>query len=462
MIKNFIKFIVFSLFLVYAGYSQHSSNISLYANIDQHSSDGLYSSCWGYSSPAGREYAILGCAKGTAIIDITDLNNIHEVAYVPGVDTPSCCREMKVFSHYAYVVADGVSSGLQIIDLQYLPDSVRLVNTFFFNGFSRGHTISQSGPFLYINAGDYFIGGLFVLDITNPESPIKRGEWESQVVHDCRVINDTIFACNIYSPPGTISVIDASNKDNLRTITSWENIPQPGPHNIAVSEDRNIAYVTDEIGGNPRVLKIWDISNIFDVIKLSEWHPPGITTSIIHNVELYGNYIFAAHYTAGLRIVDVSDPRNPFEAAFYDTYPQNDSFTFDGCWGPFIFPTEKIIASDRSTGLYVFKTSFRLKNNPLPPPGEFSLHQNFPNPFNPNTTIKYTLKFNSYVTIKVYDSAGRQTAVLVDGNRSIGDNFAVFDAANYASGIYFYTIKALYNDGTQKTFVDSKKMALIK
>ncbi|MBZ0202592.1 MAG: choice-of-anchor B family protein [Ignavibacteria bacterium] len=462
MIRICIIYLLFNILFGSIAFAQQSSNIQLHANIDQHSADGLYSSCWGYTSPVGREYAILGCAKGTAFIDVTNLNNIREVAYVPGVDTPSCCREMKVFSHYAYVVADGVSSGLQIIDLQYLPDSARLVNTFFFNGFSRGHTISQNGPYLYINAGDYFIGGLFVLDITNPESPVKRGEWESQVVHDCRVVNDTIFACNIYSPPGTISIIDASDKNNLRTITSWENIPQPGPHNIAISPDRRIAYVTDEIGGNPRLLKIWEISNIFDVIKLSEWHPPGITTSIIHNVELYGNYLFAAHYTAGLRIVDIRDPSNPFEAAFYDTYRQNDSTTFDGCWGPFVFPSEKILASDRSTGLYIFRTAFKLKDTPPIVPDNFRLFQNYPNPFNPSTTIKYCLKYDSYVTLKIYDASGRQSAVLVDGNRTFGDNFAELDAANFASGIYFYTIVARYNDGIQRTFVDSKKMAFIK
>jgi choice-of-anchor B domain-containing protein len=257
-------------------FSQQSNNIRLLRNLNQHSADGQYSACWGYKAPNGREYAILGCAKGTSFIDITDTNNIYEAAYLPGLNEASCCREMKVYSHYAYVVADAIPSGLQIIDLRYLPDSVSLVNTFFFTGFTRGHTIQVENPgkpYLYICAGDYNIGGVFILDLSvDAIHPVKLGEWETAVVHDCRIINDTIFACNIYNPPGTISVIDAADKNNLTTITSWQNLPDPGPHNIALSGDKRFAYITDEIGGNPRLLKIWNITDLNNHVKIAESH----------------------------------------------------------------------------------------------------------------------------------------------------------------------------------------------
>ena len=325
----------------------------LLGNLNQHPQDGLYSACWGYTAPNQREYAMLGCWTGTSFADITDSNNIHEVYFLPGLG--ACCREMKTFNHYAYIVGDGAPSGLQIVDLSYLPDSVHLVNTFFFPLFTRGHTVTQSGPYLYINAGDYKIGGVFVLDLTNdPIHPVKRGEWESQVVHDSRVINDTMWACNIYDPPGTISVIDVSNKDSLKTITSWRNEPNPGPHNIAITKDRNYALVTDEINGSidhPRLLKIWDVRNLNNVLFVSSWHPTNITSAIIHNVEVYDNYAIVAHYTAGVRVVNISDPHSPVEVAWYDTYPLNDTFAFMGCWAVYKFPSDKIIASDRSTGL---------------------------------------------------------------------------------------------------------------
>lgn len=460
------KFLAVTILIIFSSLfpeAQQFSNMRKLANIDLHHSDGEYSACWGYTAPNGREYGILGCAMGTAFIDLSDTLNIREVAYLPGLNQFSCCREMKTYSHYAYVIADGIASGLQIIDLQYLPDSVHLVNTFFFSGFTRGHTISQDGPFLYINAGDYNIGGLFVLDLrSDPTSPVKRGEWEEAVVHDSRIINDTIFACNIYNPPGTISVIDATDKDNLRTIASWENLPSPGPHNIAISADKRFAYVTDEIGGNPRLLKIWDITNLNNAVKIAEWHPTGITTSIIHNVELFGKYLFAAHYTAGLRVIDVSNPSTPTEAAWYDTYPANDGFTYDGCWGPYIFESEKIIASDRSTGLYVFRTDFPLKTPNPNIPGSFSLSQNFPNPFNPITTISFALKYESYVRLELFNTLGELVSVLADGNYGIGFKSVGFNGTDFPSGVYFYRITVTYREGVSKEFTESKRMVLLK
>jgi hypothetical protein len=130
----------------------------------------------GYVAPNGREYAILGCQTGTAFIDITDTTNIHEVDFVTGVT--SGWREMKVFSNYAYVVSEGTNSRLQIINLQYLPDSVSLVNTWNYPNYTRTHSISQSGPYLYLNGGNNTSGGtdpggVTAVDITNP-APVKE------------------------------------------------------------------------------------------------------------------------------------------------------------------------------------------------------------------------------------------------------------------------------------------------
>src|SRR5205085_2866475 len=198
-------------------------------------------------------------------------------------------REMKTFSHYAYIVTDVTnnSQGVQIVDLQYLPDSVHALGYYNFPGFTQTHTITQSGPYLYLNGGNYNNAGVFILDLTaNPTAPVKRGQWETAYIHDCAVINDTIYACNIYSPPGTISVINASNKDNLSIISSWVNNPSPGPHNCALSTDHKYCLVTDEINGNPRLLKIWNIQDLNNVTQVSTWQPTGITTSIVHNVEV--------------------------------------------------------------------------------------------------------------------------------------------------------------------------------
>jgi hypothetical protein len=211
------------------------------------------------------------------------------------------------------------------------------------------------------------------------------------------------------------------------------------------------------------MLKIWNISNLGNVTFVSSWHPAGITTSIINNVELYGNYIFAAHYTAGLRVVDVSNPLEPKEAAYYDTYPQNNGFTYDGCWGTYVFPSEKIICSDRSTGLYVLRTSFSINHPPNVIPGNFYLKQNFPNPFNISTNIEFGLPYDGYVTVKLYDVRGRQASVLFNSRRNAGIQIMEFDAKDLASGVYFCVMNVDYSlNNISKNYYEARKIVLVK
>ncbi|MFH1861419.1 MAG: T9SS type A sorting domain-containing protein, partial [bacterium] len=75
-------------------------------------------------------------------------------------------------------------------------------------------------------------------------------------------------------------------------------------------------------------------------------------------------------------------------------------------------------------------------------PNAYSLGQNFPNPFNPSTTISYQLPANSLVNLKVYDTAGRLVATLVNGWREAGTHEVTFDGAKLASGVYLYLLEA--------------------
>lgn len=67
--------------------------------------------------------------------------------------------------------------------------------------------------------------------------------------------------------------------------------------------------------------------------------------------------------------------------------------------------------------------------------------KNYPNPFNPTTTISFTLQENSYVKLTVYDRLGREVKTLIDENRNAGTHTTEFNASGLPSGIYFYRIK---------------------
>ncbi|MBV6479664.1 MAG: hypothetical protein HGGPFJEG_02451 [Ignavibacteria bacterium] len=362
IISFFLSVFIIQIMFTDAAYSQLGhNNMYLLANINTHTTP--YSAVWGFKAPNGREYAIIGTYDGTQFVDITDVSNIHEVDFIPSTNPSSSnnqWREMKTYSNYAYIVSEVGNSGIQIADLQYLPDSVRYVKKFLAASHTSTHSISQYGPYLYLNGCNSTFGqGVVVMDLTvNPETPVKRGSYNTEYVHDCRVFNDTIYAANIYS--GRVSIINAVNKNSLNLVTNFVNLSGSGPHNTALTADRKYLLVTDEIGTAPYRLKIWNIEDLGDITFITSWQPTGITSSIVHNVEVYGYYALIAHYSAGVRLVDFSTPSAPVEVAWYDTYPGNDNQNYNGCWGVYMFPSGKIIASDRQTGLYVLKTYFNI------------------------------------------------------------------------------------------------------
>ncbi len=89
-------------------------------------------------------------------------------------------------------------------------------------------------------------------------------------------------------------------------------------------------------------------------------------------------------------------------------------------------------------------------------PADYNVSQNFPNPFNPSTSIKYQVPGNVFVSLKVYNSLGQDVATLVNGMVTAGSHEVNFNASNLSSGIYFYVLKA------GEKFVQTRKMILLK
>jgi hypothetical protein len=85
----------------------------------------------------------------------------------------------------------------------------------------------------------------------------------------------------------------------------------------------------------------------------------------------------------------------------------------------------------------------------------FELHQNFPNPFNPITSINYELSKRSAVDLKIYNMLGQEVTTLVSEEKEAGKYSVRFNASGFASGVYFYRLQA-------ESFVDRKKLILIR
>ncbi|GMU95088.1 MAG: hypothetical protein AMXMBFR50_06050 [Ignavibacterium album] len=91
---------------------------------------------------------------------------------------------------------------------------------------------------------------------------------------------------------------------------------------------------------------------------------------------------------------------------------------------------------------------------------EYILHQNHPNPFNPTTTITFQIPEISFITLKVYDILGNEINTLVAGEKFSGTYQIIFDGTALTSGVYFYVLTAVTEDGLR--IREGKKMLLIK
>jgi len=116
---------------------------------------------------------------------------------------------------------------------------------------------------------------------------------------------------------------------------------------------------------------------------------------------------------------------------------------------------------DNSTGAYQVWTAgidintIGIQTISTDVPSSFSLSQNFPNPFNPTTTIKFNIPKAENVSLKIYDALGKEIALLVNESLNPGVYSADWNASGFASGVYFYSFIAA-------DFVQTKKMVLVK
>ena len=111
----------------------------------------------------------------------------------------------------------------------------------------------------------------------------------------------------------------------------------------------------------------------------------------------------------------------------------------------------------RDYPIYMFEIkNISVSNEPLrEEPVDLSLGQNFPNPFNPSTVIKYSLAEATHVTMEVFDMLGRRVAILQDGVMNAGTHRVTFNAGTLASGIYLYRLST-------DNMTEVRQMVLVK
>ena len=367
-----------------------------------HSSSPSLNDVWGFVDlNDNREYAIVGLTNGTTVIDVTDPTTPVNKGFVSGLT--STWRDLKVFQFwdaannryqaYAYVTTEA-RQGLQIIDLGDLPNSISLAaaitdfsrahNIYIANvDYSTGLTIEGMTPFIYVAGSNLSNGAFRVYDLTDPEAPalVSSAPTGSGYVHDVTTFTITDSRTNqcaeAHNPcellvdfnESTVDIWDMTDKQ-LPFLISRTGYPNAGyTHSGWWSQDKQFIFIQDELDekntGSNTLLRTLDISDLFAPFVSNIYTGP--TQAIDHNGFTVGNRYYMSNYRRGLTVFDISNPNQPREISFFDTYPNPsaNNATFAGAWGTYPFlPSGNILITDSSYGLFIVKDAPNVNEPP--------------------------------------------------------------------------------------------------
>ena len=479
--------------------AQHDcNNVSLLAHVtpgNMGQATGL-NDIWGWSDDeSDLEVVLSGWSDGVSVIDVTNPGNPMYIALIP--KTPgtnrSTWRDIKVYGHYAFITAEPGSGsgstpiphGIQIVDLSVLrghtgPRVVLTpVTTYTEVNFAHNIVINEEAGFAYAvgsSGGESCGGGLHAIDIRNPEVPAFAGcisdvRTARGYTHDAQCVvyrgpdldhsgKEVCFAAN----ENAVSIVDVTDKANPEYLGIASYATSQYVHQAWLSEDPRFLFQNDELDEFrlPNLIThtrtmIWDVADLEDPVLVKEFF--AANTSIDHNLYVKGNFMYQSNYIDGLRVLDVSDPSSITETAFFDSHPISFTSVWDGSWSnyPFLRSGAVAINSDAGNqasnsdkgGVYIVCINGQTctsqsvdTDEEAEVPSRVQLEPAYPNPFNPQTTIRYSVPQTMTVRIAVSDALGREVALLVDGNQvQAGSHSLLFDASALPSGTYLVRLE---------------------
>lgn len=410
---------------------------------------------WGCIDPDTQsEYALMGTNKGITFINITDPLAPIILGTLETSTVNSPWRDVKVYNNHAFIVSEASNHGMQVFDLKRLrnitnPPVVFLADTNFTEfGAAHNIVINEESGYAYIvgaSRSSTYKGGPIFINIQNPTNPVIEGGFgEGGYSHDAQVITyygpDSDYTGKeilIGSNENEVVIADVTNKTNPTIISTISYTDARYAHQGWFTEDLKYFILGDEldevrIGNNTKTV-VFDFTDLDNPLHHFDYF--GRTAAIDHNGYVKDDIYYQASYTAGLRMLDISDieNKNITEVGYFDTYPNNNSTASNGAWNVYpYFPSGNIIISDIDNGFFVIRKSgtLGLENQNL----EIGFSM-FPNPASNKTTIK-SLNSKSIKNIKVYSLVGQKIAE----ENNINNTQYQLNIGNIKKGIYFIKI----------------------
>ncbi len=399
------------------------------------------------------------------IVDVSDVNAPQELtSFSTG---RSSVNRFAFVDHYAYVSFNNEDLFIFDISNPETPELIKKIKTGSLGG------LSISGNYLYFTSSD---NGLFIYDITDPANPIYLNMIKGleKLVH---VEGNYLY----HLSSDDFSVYDVSNPQSPVRLSFFYTSLRPSRMKVS----GNYVYVAS----TKSKLYILDISDPSKPVQVGEF---SLGASAI-DVDVYGQYAYVGLSYYGFKIIDVSNPAAPSEVAAISTNQTsylhiagNYLYTQEGDYVSVYDLSDPVnlkkigfaeiryyniyevgvygwnIFVGHNEGFMVYQNDLTVGILEKPNIAQhFTLFPNFPNPFNPRTTIRFNIAKNTQVELTIFDINGRQVRTLLNSYLTKGNYQVVWDGLNamglpVSSGIYFYRLKT--NQGQTQI----RKMTLVR
>lgn len=242
---------------------------------------------------------------------------------------------------------------------------------------------------------------------------------------------------------------------------------------------------------------ILDVSEPSNIHSVSKYFLDGLNHERASSSSIQDDKLFVLGYK-GLYIADLSDISNPVTINTFDSFAisndycninvNNSTVVYTSSIGVEVIDISDITSLKRSAHFYGLSSTgilqkdnlllllqegfgvyfieladefVRLRESSDVTLSDYSISQNFPNPFNPSTNIKYNLKDDSMVLLEVFNIMGERINELVDEFQTLGQHSVIFDGSNLSSGVNFYRLSVSDASGNG-LYTKSNKMLLLK
>ena len=381
----------------------------------------LYWIHWAHQHDVKVIDTLVFCAVNNALV-VLDLDYPGPPIFVSQYRTQKLIYSLDISNGYAYLTNE--SDGLQIIDIS---DPASPIWKGSYKKAGQASDVFVAGNYAYLTGWS----GLRILDISDPSAPLLVGSYKApDFARGVFVVDDYAYMTN---GQFGLQIIDISDPSAPLLAGSYDT---PGDARGIYVSDR-YAYVADGKFG----LQIIDILDPSGPKLAGSYKTPDRALG----VHVSDNLAYVADCESGLQVVDVSYPSAPAWKGSYDTPGM----------------ARRAVIADGYTYVADISGMIILNLNPTGDakaeiiPHKFSISQNYPNPFNSVTMIKYELSHQARVSIDIYDALGRKVTSLVNSQQPAGYHQVLWDAEDFASGIYFYKIQA-------GDYGETMKMVLIK